>query len=248
MTAQFYLKDDWRRRTLACIASAKSQWKKGKLDYAYLELFGRSGFAMYDLLRDHLPHKGGRTEHFIGIDHRPEVLLDAVLDRTPNFPLYFGDAFADVPLLFKQGRRIGTVMLDTTNGARPSWWQGKRESLRSIASEGTRVCPTFLLMLNHTLTRGHEKGTSLSERIRAHADSVAATFNLWGLEARSLTEGLAEGLAALPLARGAFTEAGAFDIYRSEDHTLYMMTVRLVFDARMGRAYGYRFSKQEGNV
>lgn len=238
-----FLKDGWRRRTLACLRRAAGLWKRGKLDRSYLELFGRSGFAMYDVLKPLLPHRGGWTDHYIGIDNRPDILLHALLDRVPNFPLYFGDAFVDVPLLLRGGARIGAVMLDTTNAVRRGWWDDKRESLRDIATLGMRASPTFLLMLNHTLTRGHDEDTTLEGRIAEHAESLAATFGRSGLERGSLVSGLAAGLAALPLDRGGWTEAGAFDIYRSEDHSLYMITVRIVFDARTGRAHAHRFNK-----
>ena len=243
--------------------------KNRKLKYTYVELFGDSGECMYRRLEKYLVHEGGRTNNYIAVEIAADVVARAIFrrkevkvgDRVEGrvsgrqlpFRLIFGDAYVDVPsLLNNEDEKLGCVMFDTTKGINQGWWRGHEDVLRDVVTRATRRVPLFILGLNHTLSRGGDPGTSHLDRVQLHADRLCATFRDWGLRRSDL---LPEGSEALlrnlndllpsPFLTGKtpeeqYAQVGGFDIYRSGNKVLNMITVRIAFDAQRRCTYVWK--------
>jgi hypothetical protein len=258
MIRHSYGKPDWRQRTLDCLSSLPELWvgagRTRKYKGIYAELFGDSGECMYELLKPYLAHdsEGLATKQYIAMEFDPSVVARAifrssskgVIARKLPFRLTFGDAYQDVPILLSKEEKLTAVMLDTTNGINVAWWRKHEGVLRDIVFRATKMVPTFVLGLNHTLSRGSEPEMSVLDRARLHADSLCGTFREWNLRRTDLlpegSEDLFRNLNELlpsPLLKGKTAEeqyapVGGFDIYRSANKVLNMITVRIVFESR----------------
>lgn len=239
-----FQKTPWRRQNIHWISGYRKFLcelegkNKGHLKYAYVDLFGDSGHEMHTELVDAKYLPKGFTNHYIGLDNEPEHLLGYVLrtGKKPQFRLCFGDAFSNLPdMMRKNAPPIGIVGLDMTNGINSKWWENHTDSLRNIVELGTQGPHRFLLLLNHVLDLGGEANLDAMGRIDLHTKHLLQTFAPWDLQKQDLVTGVE--LAREPGFKGF---AGGFEIYRSDDKTLRMVTVRLAFDGRSKRTTVYR--------
>jgi hypothetical protein len=262
MNDQAYDKDAWRERTLQCLGSFDSLWtgrgRDRKLRYTYAELFGDTGEKMYRQLEPYLVHIDGRTPNYVAMEIDPTIVARAVFQadksgkvtgRQLPYRLLFGDAYQDVPLLLNDGdEKFGMVMFDTTQGCRQSWWNRHGDVLAEVVQRASQRVPTFILGLNHTLSRGGEPGMSVIDRARLHADKLVSTFRDWNLDRaelltpegeeklKHLNELIPSPFKAGKLAKEQYALIDGFDIYRSANKVLDMITVRIAFDSRRHRA------------
>jgi hypothetical protein len=251
-----YDKRRWRLRTIDCLQSHPELWVKsgGKriLKYTYVDLFGDSGLSAFELFKPHLQVVDGMYPQYVAIERDASVVARSIFleknkGRDLPFRLYFGNAYHDIALLFQKGEKIGCVMLDTTHGLNKTWWSENRSKIRDIVDEGVKVCPMFVLCMNHTLTRGGDRGVSLIERVRMHVRNLVQTFEDWKLTRTDLLSEKDETIIqrineVIPSPfypkespgkerEEQFAPVGGFDIYRSADRILTMITVRIAFDS-----------------
>lgn len=204
-----YEKYPWRLGNLQWLRAQRQLWKGQKLRLPYLEFLGDTGDSMYRLLKPHLPD----DSFFVGMDIDPVTLVKHVFRDAP-FELILADGYEAIPRLLRGGRRFGAVNLDTTEGVRPRWWSDRTESVRAIVELATQGGHSFALVLNHTLDRGSEKGTTVAQRLEMHADALAEAFGAWRLKKETLlrgSEGFASGVQKLGY-------GGGFEVYRSAPH------------------------------
>jgi hypothetical protein len=258
VTEHSYDKELWRERTFACLWDFPELWtgkgKNRKLSGTFVDLFGHSGEYQYRKFKPYLPHdEKGRTRNYIVIDIDPDVVARAIFYRNGDkveghdlpFRLIFGDAYAVVPtLLNDENEKLVCVMFDTTKGINEKGWGQDVDVLRDVVNRATRRVPLFVLGLNHTLSRGGDAGTHHLDRVKFHADKLVTTFREWGLRLSDLlpdgSESMLRNLNELlpsPFLAGStpeeqYAQVGGFDIYRSGNKVLNMITVRIAFDSR----------------
>jgi hypothetical protein len=237
-------KTPWRQENVRWVGQHKRHLcgSDGKLKYAYIDLFGDSGEAMHAELVKAKLLPNGKTDLFVGLDNEPEHLLKYILrqekaGKEPDFRLVFGNAYSVVPNMLRKKEPLGIVALDTTNGINPRWWTNHVDSLQELVRLGSAKCDRFLLLLNHVLDRGGEADLDAMGRIGQHADHLVQTFKPWSLQKNDLLPG-AEQVSET----GFLGFAGGFEIYRSGNKALRMVTVRLAFDGRNKRTTVYRGS------
>lgn len=216
-----YEKDPWRTENLNWFRKFPQLFRRdGKLAYKYVELLGLTGPEMLLKMESCIPD----PMYFVGIDNNPEVLM-AHVRRGVSFPMICGDVFSDgVRFIGRSDPGVGVLNLDTTNGVRPGWWREHHASLKEMVDLGSSKCPKFCLILNHTFDRGAEPGTIAWDRVLTHAEGLSTVFSPWKLDMESLLNG-ADALKQ----PGFEGRAGAFTVYKSKNHPLRMITVRLAF-------------------
>jgi hypothetical protein len=223
---------------------------------------------MYDKLKKYLPHnKAGFTEHYFGFEFDPSVVMHFLLkDARPSrtgdataplerpklpFTVYFGNAYTDLPVILGE-RSIGAFMLDTTHGINEGYWDRYCGILGDIVERATKQVPLFVLGLNYTLDRGHDRGVPVAGRLKFLTASLVRTFTKWGLKTHQLLPtgevmGRLEEVVPNPLAsdvEGRWIQARGFDIYRSMDEEgkarrLRMISARIAFDSKRRCTYVY---------
>jgi hypothetical protein len=233
-----YDKGSWRQRNLDCLKAQPSLWSSDgrHLTCTCVDFLDESGHLTYELLRRHLPHPNA----FIGVEHNADTAMRVALQNTsrrgkpaaPRFRMIFGDAYDIVRTLLRDGEPVGYLSCDTLNAVNPSWWHRHADVLREIVDHATRALPTFVLVLNHTISRGGAPGTTSIERLRTHARDIVTTFGKWRIRESAL---VGQATEIPTVSKGEHRLVGGFEIYCSADHVLRMATVRLVFSrAKLG--------------
>jgi hypothetical protein len=201
---------------------------------------------MHEKLLPYLPDADKpRTAYYIGVEKDPAVVAKFLFNELfyskrepPRFDIYLGNAYEDVALFIKQGRRWGAGNFDTTQAGTPKWWDTYGPSMLNIVNAASEHCPQVVIILNHTLDRGYEPGVDLLSRMVTQAENIARTFKSWNLPLEALTRGMKE-FAARPtilkdLRKNEELRAGGAAVYKSANHRLRMMTFRFVFNSKPG--------------
>ena len=225
----------WWDGNLAWLRKQRRLWQDGKLAYAYREMIGISGHRMYERLEKLLLS----PTFFEGVDIDPSVLMEHALagldglSKKRPFRLVYADFFASTAERARMPNLpLGVVNADAQNAVTTAFWQAHAPILGQIVASGILTCPAFTLILNLPADIGSGKGMTFDRQLAVFAEGFVATFPGWNLRASDFLRG-AEGAGdrTAPLDSPPL-KVGRFDIYRSENRRVRMITVRATFQKK----------------
>lgn len=214
-----YNKPEWWDANLKWVLSQKPLFAKGKLQYKYMEMLGQSGHEMYGRMSRHLK----TPKDFIGVDTSLACIMHSALRKDP-----FRVVFRDIYAAAASEERLGVLNLDTESAASDNWWDSNWRKLRGVVAQASSKCPSFVLILNHTLDQPYTVRNA--DVLHRHAENVYKTFRecdgkKWRIPS---VDAMVRGVGD----KVTLDKVGAFHIYRSEGRVLRMVTIRMVFNGK----------------
>lgn len=232
-----YQKRGWRSRNgdFVKLALWGGQARPPDDDAVWVEVLGGTGLVAREQAQDQgiVTHRS----QFIGIDRDPRTILElSKAEGTGNF--WLGDVFTAAKFLAER-YSVGVLNLDMTSQIdRLGWWDGFRGGcVENFVHKTLEKRSRCVLLYNQTATRlkakNGEKALSWS-RIQGHSEIVAAFLRgLRGVKAvgyRTPTQRSDSVIQSVATVGKALSLGPSYELYKSQDRTLAMLTVRLCFE------------------
>lgn len=229
-------KTAWRETNVRFLESAPGLWDaSGKLRYSYYELVGLTGSQMYTLLEAKLH----TPKQFIGVDYMPEDIMYHRFRRVPWTTALVQDGYSKAESIAAyteaQREELGISSYpvaiygfdDQASTGNKSWWNTEASQIQHIVAKTLAQAGCCCFMLNTTLGRGGTVGYDRRQALDEHTRRLCSAFGKWGLKEEALL-----GPNRRFVDRIASAEIGAlggYEVYKSLDRRLPMLTVRLTF-------------------
>lgn len=222
-------KEDWRHKNIAWMKEAYEFFPKNKMICSYMELMGTSGVISFEMMKKYFFH----PNQFVALEQEPAVFMDNCVKKKNDgygFQLIYGDAYQIAPLLATEYKPpVGIFNFDGMQlVGTENWWRDHKPALQAVVNKTIDVYGCCVLILNQSLDQPKGSIAERAERLRLNASKMFDCFGKWGVTSERLL-GKRGYLADKCLDYSFLGQAGAFEIYKSKDHTTRMATSRFIF-------------------